>query len=87
MSEAQHITFILGFAATIAAILIALLINNARLNDAKEALRAELKAGDSGIRAELKAGDSEILAQMATYHLAVVTRTAELDNRVTRLER
>ena len=76
MSEAQYITFILGFAATIAAILIALLINNARLNDAKEALRAELKAGDA-----------EILAQMATYHLAVVSRTAELDNRITRLER
>ena len=76
MSESQYITFILGFAATIAAILIALLVNNARLNDAKEALRAELKAGDS-----------EILAQMATYHLAVVSRTAELDNRIARLER
>ena len=87
MSEAQYITFILGFAATIAAILIALLINNARLNDAKEALRTEIKAGDSEIRAELKAGDAEILAQMATYHLAVVSRTAELDNRITRLER
>ena len=88
MSEAQYITFILGFAATIAAILIALLINNARLNDTKEALRAELKAGDSETRAELKAGDSEILAQIAeSYHLAVVSRTAELDNRVTQLER
>jgi hypothetical protein len=87
VSEAQYITFILGFAATIAAILIALLINNARLNDAKEALRTEIKAGDSEIRAELKAGDTEILAQMATYHLAVVSRTAELDNRITRLER
>jgi hypothetical protein len=87
VSEAQFITFILGFAATIAAILIALLINNARLNDTKEALRAELKAGDAEIRAELKAGDAEILAQMATYHLAVVSRTAELDNRITRLER
>lgn len=35
VTDAQYITFILGFAATIAAILIALLINNARLNDAK----------------------------------------------------
>jgi type II secretory pathway pseudopilin PulG len=76
MSEAQYITFILGFAATIAAILIALLINNARLNDAKEALRAENKAGDSAI-----------LAQMAMYQLDIISKVAEIDNRLTRLER
>jgi hypothetical protein len=33
VTDAQYITFILGFAATITAILIASLINNARLND------------------------------------------------------
>jgi hypothetical protein len=76
VTDAQFITFILGFAATIAAILIALLINNARLNDAKEALRAEIKAGDAGI-----------LAQMATYQMDIISKIAELDNRITRLER
>ena len=94
MTEAQYITFILGFAATIAAILIALLINNARLGDAKEALRGEIKAGDSTLRAEIealrgeiKAGDAAILAQMATYQMDVISKIAELDNRITRLER
>ena len=76
MTETQYITFVLGFAATIAAILIALLINNARLNDTKEALRSEIKAGDAGI-----------LAQMATYQMDIISKIAELDNRITRLER
>jgi hypothetical protein len=76
VSEAQYLTFLLGFAATIAAILIALLVNNARLNDAKDALRAEIKAGDSAI-----------LAQMATYQMDMISKLAELDNRITRLER
>ena len=76
MTDAQYITFILGFAATIAAILIALLINNARLNDAKEALRSDMKAGDAAI-----------LAQMATYQMDIISKIAELDNRITRLER
>jgi len=76
VTDAQYITFILGFAATIAAILIALLINNARLNDAKEALRSDMKAGDAAI-----------LAQMATYQMDIISKIAELDNRITRLER
>lgn len=45
MTQAQYMTLIVGFAATIgstiAAALIALLINNGRLNDVKDSLRAE----------------------------------------------
>ena len=94
MTDAQYITFILGFAATIAAILIALLINNARLNDAKEALRSDMKAGDAAIlaqmamdRSDMRAGDTAILSQMATYQMDIISKIAELDNGITRLER
>ena len=94
MTDAQYITFILGFAATISAILMALLINNARLNDAKEALRAEIRAVDTKVgerketlRAEIKAGKAAILSQMATYQMDIISKIAELDNRITRLER
>jgi hypothetical protein len=76
LTETQYITFILGFAATIAAILIALLINNARLTDVKEVLRAEIK--------------SEVATsqQVITRHIVdLISKIAELDNRITRLER
>jgi len=89
MTGAQYITFILGFAATISAILMALLINNARLNDAKEALRAEIKATDSKeiLRAEIKASEAALLSQMATYQMDIISKIAGLANRITRLER
>ena len=94
MTDAQYITFILGFAATIAAILMALLINNARLNDVKEALRAEIRAVDSKVgdmketlRAEMKAIEAALLSQMATYQMDIISKIAGLDNRITRLER
>jgi len=80
MTEAQYISLILGFGATIAAILISLLINNARLNDTKEALRAESGAEISALR-------EAILSQMAAYQMDIIAKIAELDNRITRLER
>ena len=87
MTETQYITFVLGFAATIATVLIATLLNNARLTDVKEALRAEIRAEVSTLRTELKA-DVAASQQTITGHLMdIITKIAELDNRITRLER
>lgn len=83
MTETQYITFILGFAATIAAILIGLLINNARLSDIKDVLRAEKEV----LRAEIDSKIAGVLAQMATYQMDIISKIADLDNRITRLER
>ena len=84
MTEAQYNTLIIGFAvtigSTIAAAMIALLINNARLGDVKDALRSEIDSKTSATR-------ESILAQMATYQLDIISKIAELDNRITRLER
>jgi hypothetical protein len=84
MTEAQYNTLIFGFAvtigSTIAAAMIALLINNARLGDVKDALRSEIDSKTSVTR-------ESILAQMATYQLDIISKIAELDNRITRLER
>ena len=63
MTEAQYNTLIFGFAvtigSTIAAAMIALLINNARLGDVKDALRSEIDSKTSVTR-------ESILAQTAT---------------------
>ena len=76
LTDGQYITFILGFAATIATVLIALLINNARLTDVKEALRAEIKA-------EVATSERAIVSHL----LDLIKKIAELDSRITRLER
>ena len=83
MTETQYLTFILGFAATIAAILIGLLINNARLSDLKDVLRAEKEV----LRAEIDSKIAGVLTQMATYQMDIISKIADLDNRITRLER
>ena len=94
MTEAQYITLILGFVATNANALVALLINNSRLSDTKQALQAyvDAKASHFDARAsQLEARTAEsreaILSQMATYQLDIISKIAELDNRITKLER
>jgi len=109
MTDRQFIGIIIGLVATamssIAATLIALLINNSRLTDVKEALRAESKADMAALRMETKTDNAElrvemasmrsemssmreaILTQLATFHMDIISKIAELDNRITRLER
>jgi hypothetical protein len=98
LTEAQYITFILGFAATITTVLLAILLNNARLTDVKEALRAEIRAEVSTLRTEMKTDMSTLRIdlkadvassqQTITGHLLdIISKLAELDNRLTRLAR
>ena len=91
LSAIGALLFVLFFVATalasIAATLIALLINNSRLTDAKETLRAESKADMAILRAEMASMREAILTQMATYQLDIISKIADLYNRITRLER
>ncbi|MBV8728741.1 MAG: hypothetical protein JO336_02925, partial [Acidobacteriia bacterium] len=66
----------------------------ASLAETRDTLRAEIKAGDAAVltqmaalHAEMKTGDGAILSQMATYQMDIISKIAELDNRITRLER
>jgi hypothetical protein len=102
MTDKQFVGIIIGFVATalsmIAATLIALLINNSRLTGLKEALHAESKGDIGALRAETKTENATLwselaamretfLTQMATYQMDIISKIAELDSRITRLER
>jgi len=91
MTEAQFVAILVGFAITILAsigsALTALLINNSRLTDLKDFLNSRITESKDTLRAEIKAGDAAILSQMATHQMDLVSKIAELDNRITRLER
>jgi len=76
LSDAQLLTIALATVPTLLVVAIGIFLNNHRLNDVKEVLRAEVKAGDA-----------TILSQMATYQVDIISKIVELDNRITRLER
>ena len=76
LSDTQLLTIALATVPTLLVVAIGIFLNNHRLNDVKEVLRAEVKAGDA-----------TILSQMATYQIDIISKIVELDNRITRLER
>ena len=50
---------------------------------------AIMMAGDVKelLRAEIQASNSALLTEMVTYQMDIISKIAELDNRITRLER
>ena len=71
MTETQLLTVALTTVPTMIVILIGILINNARLNDVKETLRAELRVVEAG----MDKNQSEMLH-----------RFGDLDSRLSRIE-
>jgi uncharacterized membrane protein (DUF106 family) len=72
LSETQFLTIALATVPTLLVVAIGILLNNHRLGDMKERLN-DLK---ETLRAEIKAGDSAILSQMAQYQMDIQNRGA-----------
>jgi hypothetical protein len=70
---------------------IGILLNNHRLNDLKELFQAQIATSESHVLSQvlnqINAVENRLLSQMATYQLDIISKIAELDNRITRLER
>ena len=71
MSEIQLLSVALTTVPTMVVVLIGILLNNSRLNDVKETLRAELKA---------------VEANIDKNHSEMLHRFGDLDGRLTRIE-
>ncbi len=71
MTETQLLTVALTTVPTMIVILIGILINNARLSDVKETLRAEMKAVETN---------------MDKNHSEMLHRFGDLDTRLSRIE-
>ena len=90
LSETQLLTIALATVPTLLVVAIGIQLNNHRLGDVKDWLgdmTDRLDGVKETLRAEIKAGDSAILSQMAQYQMDIISKIAELDNRITRLER
>lgn len=91
MTEAQYMTLLIGLAITVRAnltvALAALLINNSQLSDVRDSLRAEIEAKAAHSDSRISQSRESILTQMATCQMDVISKIAELDNRITLLER
>jgi hypothetical protein len=74
VSEAQALNPALATLPTMVVVLIGILLNNARLTDVKEALRAEIKLVEANVEANMEKNHSEMLH-----------RFGDLDTRLTRI--
>jgi len=82
MTNIQILTIVIALGTSFLAVLTGVLLNNTRLNDVKELLRAEIRAAHAEMRADF--GDLRILLEK--NHSETLARFAELDSRLTRLE-
>ena len=89
MNEAQILNLALTTLPTITVVLIGILLNNSRMTDLKEMLRAEIRVVDGKVdatqqimRAELQANRAE----MEKNHSEMLHRFGDLDSRLTRIE-
>ena len=71
MTETQLLSIALTTVPTMVVVLVGILINNARLNDVKETLRAEMKT---------------LEANMVKNHSEMLHRFGDLDTRLLRIE-
>ena len=82
MIDTQILTIAMSTAPTMLIVLVGILINNARLGDVKEILRAETRAEISALRVEINERFNVIENKLDT----ILRLLADLDQRVTRLE-
>jgi len=82
VTNVQILTIVIALGTSFLAVLTGVLLNNTRLNDVKELLRAEIRAAHAEMRADF--GDLRILLEK--NHSETLARFAELDSRLTRLE-
>ena len=75
MTDAQLVTVAVSLSISFLAVFLGVLINNSRLNDVKELLRAEIRA---------QAVERRELA--GRHHSKMMAKLVELDNRLFRLE-
>ena len=75
MTDAQLVTVAVGLSISFLTVFLGVLINNSRLNDVKELLRAEIRA---------QAVERRELA--GRHHSKMMAKFVDLDNRLFRLE-
>lgn len=82
MNDIQILTLALTVAVTFIGVMTGVLINNNRLNDVKELLRAEIHAESAERRADM----SSLRMLIEKNHSELLTKPIEMDGRILRLE-
>jgi hypothetical protein len=82
MTDIQILTLALTVVVPFFGVVLGVLINNSRLDDLKELMRAEIRAESADLRKEI--GDLRSL--MERHHSEVMSKLIDMDNRILRLE-
>ena len=89
MNEAQALNLALATLPTTVVVLVGILLNNARLTDFKEVLRAEIRVVEAQVKnveAQVKAVEAQLTSQLDKNHSEMLHRFGDLDTRLTRIE-
>lgn len=89
MTDTQILTLALTAVVPSLVVMLGVLINNIRLNDVKELLRAEIKAEGAERHADiavLRGEMSEMRSLIERHHSELMSKLIEMDNRILRLE-
>ena len=82
MTDAQMLNLALTVIPMVVVVMIGVLVNNARLGDVRDLLRAEIKASREVMDAKFETVD----AKMERNHSEMLNRFADLDTRISRIE-
>lgn len=82
VNNIQILTVAIALGTSFLAVLTGVLLNNTRLNDVKELLRAEIRATHAEMRTEF----GELRVTMEKNHSELMAKFAELDTRLTRID-
>ena len=81
MNGIQILTLAVAVVVPFFGVTLGVLLNNTRLNDVKEVLRAEIQAE----RADRHAENAEIRTLIERHHSEIMAKLIEMDNRIVRL--
>jgi len=93
MTETQVLTIAISLVISFIAVLTGVLLNNARLGDIKDVLKAEIKATEAKTAADLAAFKTETISTLSELrvlieknHSELMVKLSDMDTRLTRLE-
>lgn len=82
MNDLQILTLAVAVVVPFFGVTLGVLLNNSRLNDVKEVLRAEIQAE----RADRRAENADLRILFEKHHSEIMAKLIEMDNRIVRLE-
>jgi len=86
MNNVQILTIVLAIPTTFIAVLIGVLLNNARLGDIRDLVNRRVEDAKNVLEAKIDRTESRLQVLIEKNHSETMLKFADLDNRLSRIE-